>query len=147
MKKIVLLSVICLSLSANNIIIKNSKCSVNQTIRNIKHIVLAKGFTIFAIINHQKNAQNVNMKLAPTKEIIFGNPRLGTLFMQQDITTGLDLPIRILVYKNKNKKVKIAYRNGSTLALQHKIKLPKKIIMMNNALNKITNKAGQCNQD
>ncbi len=147
MKKLVLLSVIGLSLLANDIIIKNSECSVNKTIVNIKHIVKAKGFTVFAIINHQKNAQNVDMKLRATKEIIFGNPRLGTLFMQQDITTGLDLPIRILVYKNKNKKVKIAYRDGTWLASKHNIKLPKKITMMNNALNKITNKAGQCDKD
>jgi uncharacterized protein (DUF302 family) len=147
MKKIVLILVLGLSLFANDIIIKESHCSVNRTVQHIKEIVAKKGLHVFAVINHSGNAKAVKMKLNESKMIVFGNAKLGTALMQQDMTTGLDLPLRILVFRDTDGKVKMAYRNGAWLANHHLLNAKKKIAKMNNAMDKITTKAGQCKRD
>jgi uncharacterized protein (DUF302 family) len=147
MKK--LLAVILVSvvgLFANDIVIKESSCSVEKTVDNLKHIIQNKGLTLFSVVNHQQNAQGVGMKMAESQLVIFGNPKLGTSLMNEDIRVGLDLPLKILVYKDES-KVKLAYRNGSYLAKEHSLNIPKREKKMNGALDKITTKAGQCKKD
>ena len=127
--------------------VKTSSCSVDVTVKHIKNIVKSKGLSVFAMINHHGNAKAVDMKLNESKMVIFGNPRLGTSLMQQDMLVGLDLPIRILVYMDTDGKVKMAYRDGSWLENKHILNAPKKIKKLNNAMDKITTKAGQCKKD
>jgi uncharacterized protein (DUF302 family) len=79
--------------------------------------------------------------------IIFGSAKIGTPLMQQDMLTGLDLPIRILVFRDNDGKVKMAYRDGSWLQEKHIIDAPKLVAKLNKALNNITTKAGQCKRD
>ena len=146
-KKIILLMAVSLTLFANDIIIKKSNCSFNQTVANIKNIVKSKGLGVFAVINHSGNAKSIGMQLNDSKMIVFGNPKLGTALMQQDMTVGLDLPLRILVYRDGDGSVKMAYRDGSWIANHHLLNAEKKIKKINNGLNKITTKAGQCKKD
>ncbi|MDF1878272.1 DUF302 domain-containing protein [Sulfurimonas sp. SAG-AH-194-C20] len=147
MKKIALLLTIVLSLTANDIIVKESCTDVSTTANNIKNIVSSKGLSVFAIINHSGNAKMVDMKLNESKMIVFGNPKLGTALMQQDMTVGLDLPLRILVYKDTDGKVKMAYRDGSWLASKHILNAPKKEKKINKAMAMFVSKAGQCSKD
>jgi hypothetical protein len=63
MKNILAILVLSVGLFANDIIIKPSDYTVDETIANIKKIVKAKGFGVFAIINHQGNARMVDMTL------------------------------------------------------------------------------------
>ena len=147
MKKLILLVAMALSLLANDIIVKESQCSVDKTVENIKNIVKAKGMGIFAIINHHGNAKMVNMKLNESKMIVFGKAELGTALMQQDMRVGLDLPLRVLVYRDTDGKVKMAYRDGSWLADKHILNAPKKVKKVNKGMDNITTKAGQCKKD
>lgn len=147
MKKLLMIVALGASLMANDIIIKESTCSVDKTVTNLKHILRNKGLGIFATINHKANAKMVNMKLRAAKMVIFGNPKMGTALMQQDITIGLDLPLRVLVYKDSEGNTKMAYRNGTWLNSKHILNAPKKVKKMNMALDKITSKAGKCSKD
>ena len=131
------------SLHANDIIIKDSNHSVTQTINNIKKIVKKKGFGIFAVVNHKGNAQSVGMTMRESKLIVFGNPKLGTALMQENILAALDLPIRILVYEDVDGSVKIAYRNASWLKGLHGLKNNKSVLKIDNGLDKLTNKAAK----
>lgn len=147
MKKILTLVLLSVALFANDIIVKESGCNVDITAQNIQDIVKKKGLSVFAVINHHGNAKMVDMKLGESKMVIFGNAKLGTALMQEDMRVGLDLPLRILVYKDTDGKVKMAYRDGSWLASKHLINVPKKIQKMNQGLDNITTKAGQCLKD
>ena len=147
MKKIILVIALVASLFANDIIVKDSQCSVDKTVNNLKKIMEAKGLTVFSIIDHKANAKAVDMKMRPSKLLIFGNPKLGTTLMKQEMKLGLDLPLKILIYKAKGSKVKMAYRNGTWLENNHDLDSPKKIKKINNAMDKITTKAGQCKKD
>lgn len=141
MKKIILIVTLGISLFANEIIIKESHNSVTQTIEKIKNILSKKGLKVFSIINHKANAKKAGMKMNESQLIIFGNPKLGTKLMQNNIVAGLDLPMKILVYKDIDKKVKLVYRDGTWLKGEHNLNLDKLTSKVDNALNKITNKA------
>ena len=147
MKKIALLSLLSVVLFGGDIITKQSCVSVDKTIENIKYIVKKKGFGVFAVINHKGNAKAVEMKLRESKMIVFGNPKIGTKLMQEDITIGLDLPLRVLVYKDSDGKVKMAYRDGDWIAQHHIVQAPQLIKKVNMGLDNLTTKAGQCLRD
>lgn len=142
MRKLILILLLVTGLLGSEIIIKSSDYSVDVTVERIKTIVTKKGLGVFAIVDHQKNAAEVDMKLGASKVIIFGNPKMGTAFMHQDIRAGLDLPLRVLVYEDNDAQVKIAYRNGTWLKDHHEIEAPELINKLNGALDKITTKAG-----
>ena len=147
MKKLLLVLAIATSLFSDEIIIKESSCSVDKTIQNIKNLVTRRGLSVFGIIDHQKNADLVNMQMPESKLIIFGNPKIGTTYMLQNMKSGLDLPLKILVYKDKDSKVKIIYRDILWLVENHNLGLSLRSNKINDAMDKITNKAGICKKD
>jgi uncharacterized protein (DUF302 family) len=108
---------------------------------------VAKGLRIFAEIDHSDNAYVANMQLPESKLIIFGNPKIGTNLMKQNMLVGLDLPMRILVFEDSDGKVKIAYRNGTWLVKEHNLGISQRESNINHAIDKITDKAGQCKPD
>jgi len=142
-KYLLVLILLSSSVFANEIIIKSSKHSVNETINKIKTIVKKKGLGVFAIINHRGNAKSVGLTMRESKVIIFGNPKLGTEVMQENILAALDLPIRILVYEDVDGSVKIAYRDASWLKSLHGLKNNKTVAMIDHGLDKLTDKAAQ----
>ncbi len=147
MKKFIFLTIFSLSLYAGDMIVKNSICGVDETVDIIKSIVKSKGMELFSVIDHSANAAKIGEHLNDSTLIIFGNPKLGTALMKQDITAGLDLPLHIFVFKNSNGVVKIAYRDGTWLVSKHAIHDSKLVKKMNDTLDDITNKAGQCRKD
>ncbi|MDR7662547.1 DUF302 domain-containing protein [Limosilactobacillus fermentum] len=56
-----------------------------------------RGFKIFAAIDQAAEAQNVGLTLKPTVLLIFGNPKVGTLLMQEDDQVAFELPIKLLL--------------------------------------------------
>ena len=143
MRKVILIAALAVGLFANDIILKDSSKSVEATMNKLHNIVSKKGFTVFAVIDHQAGAAKVRMALAPSKEIIFGNPKMGTMLMQEKMEVGLDLPIRILVFEDKDKKTKIAYRDGEWLNSEHNLTKKKLLNKMNFALDNMTTEAGR----
>jgi len=142
-KKLLIILALGYSLFANDLIIKNSKHSVSDTIKNIKTIVKKKGLGVFADINHKGNAKAVGMTMRESKLIVFGNPKLGTKLMQENILAALDLPIKILVYEDVDGSVKIAYRTASWLKGLHGLKANKTVAKIDDGLDKLTDKAGR----
>ena len=143
MKKTIIALLCTLTLFGGDIVVKPSHNSVDATIGKLGKIVRAKGFTVFAVIDHAAGAQAVGMRMPASKEIVFGNPKLGTKLMLANPLAGLDLPIRVLVFTDKENTVKIAYRNGTWLMREYGLQLPKLEAKMNGALDKITTEAAQ----
>jgi uncharacterized protein (DUF302 family) len=61
------------------IIDKPSNYSVDQTVDRLKNILQSTGVTLFAVVDHSGEAEKVGMKMRPTKLLIFGRPKAGTL--------------------------------------------------------------------
>ena len=147
MKKLLLTALIGINLIASDIIVKESSCDVDKTMQKVKTLIEARGLKIFTLVDHQENARSVGLLMPKSKLIIFGNPKIGTSFMLDKMQTGLDLPMKILVYKDKDSKVKIAYRDGTWLAKEHDLPITFEESKINKAMDKITDKAGICTQD
>lgn len=93
---------------------------------------------IVAQLDHQANAARVNLKLRPTKVVIFGNPALGTPLLQENGSISLDLPQKMLVYELADGSVKIAYNDATYIASRHQITTNLSTVpTINNALSKI----------
>jgi len=141
MKKQFLMLIAALSLSANEIIITPSEHSVEKSVEKLRSILTHKGFGIFGVIDHGKNAQGAGMVMNKAKVIIFGNPKAGTLLMQENILAGLDLPFRVLVYEDKQNRPQIAYRNGTWVKKTHSLQNEKLVFKIDGALEAIINEA------
>jgi uncharacterized protein (DUF302 family) len=103
---------------ANGLVIKASPHSVAETERRFVQLLEAKGVSVFATLDHAQNAANVDMELAPTRLLIFGNPVAGTPLMQCQQTIGIDLPLKVLIFAD-DQGVKIAYNEPRYLADRH----------------------------
>ncbi|NKQ40125.1 MAG: DUF302 domain-containing protein [Sulfurovum sp.] len=147
MKNILLgfIVVVPMALSASDLIIKTGELGVNETISKIEKIVESKaksGLGVFTIIDHKKGADKVKLKLADTKVILFGNPKIGTKLIQQDPLTAIDLPLKVLVY-SKNNVTQIVYRDLTKWSKNFKLEGSMMIGKIVKALDDITTKASQ----
>lgn len=100
------------------LVIKPSPHSVEETERRFLQVLESKGLTIFATIDHAQNAANVDLQLSPTRVVIFGNPKVGTLLMQCQQSIGIDLPLKLLIWQD-DQEVKIAYNDPHYLSERH----------------------------
>ena len=142
MWKVFIVSIItAIGLSAGNLVIKKSHSSVDVTVTKMEQIIKQKGITLFNVIDFQAGAKSVGLKMNEAKLLIFGNPKLGTRIMQRDITAAIDLPMKVLVYKNSEGQTIIEYKDPKNLEKSYQLEdcvvLPK----LSGALDKITSKA------
>jgi len=141
--KVLILSLFAfMALNAGNLVTKSSNNSVNVTISKMEKIMKKKGITVFKVIDFRAGAKSIGADMTEAKLIIFGNPKLGTRIMQRDIKAAIELPMKILVYKDFNGKTQMEYKKPE--ALEHKYDLAGCSVLpkMAGALNKITTKAG-----
>jgi uncharacterized protein (DUF302 family) len=98
-----------------------SQYSTKETADRLVSIIKNKGLTLFARINHQKNAEGINLKLRATEVIIFGNPKIGTPLMQCSQEAAIDLPQKVLIRKGADNKTWISYNNPEYIKNRHNI--------------------------
>ena len=96
-----------------------SNHSVDETVDKLKTVLQSKGITLFALIDHSGEAAKVGMRMPPTKLVIFGNPRGGTLLMLAAPSVAIDLPLKILVAEDSHGKVWISYNSSQYLQQRH----------------------------
>lgn len=101
------------------IIDKRSNHSVDETVDRLKNILQSKGVTLFALVDHSGEAEKVGMKMPPTKLLIFGNPKAGTPLMLATPSIAIDLPLKILVWEDAQKKVWVSYNSSEYLQQRH----------------------------
>lgn len=105
----------------NQLITKHSALNVEDTFAKLKQVVSDKGLQIMAEVPHDKAAQKVNLELRPTRVLIFGNPKVGTLLMQSNQEMGLDLPLKILVHENERGETLVSYYDATFLTKRYGI--------------------------
>ena len=90
---------------AQDIETKEATGTVAEVTDRLEQAVEGAGATVFARIDHAEGARSVEMELPEAQLLVFGNPRLGTPAMQENILAGLMLPIRVLVYDDDGQTV------------------------------------------
>ena len=107
------------SITKKGIIDKPSNHSVDQTVENLKDILQSKGIKLFALVDHSGEAEQVGIKMRPTKLLIFGSPKAGTPLMLAAPSVAIDLPLKILVWQDDQGKVWVSFNSPEYLKERH----------------------------
>jgi uncharacterized protein (DUF302 family) len=90
-----------------------------ETISRLEAEIRSRGMTVFARIDHAAGAAEVGLSLRPTEVLLFGNARGGTRLMQSIQTTGIDLPLKMLVWQDAAGDTWLSYNDPQWIAKRH----------------------------
>jgi uncharacterized protein (DUF302 family) len=106
---------------AQGLVRVQSRFGFDETVARIRADVAAKGIREFAVVAQSALAHDAGIELRPSTLIIFGNPPLGTQFITSNPNSGLDWPVRVLVYQDEAGVVWAAYNDFHYLEHRHRI--------------------------
>jgi uncharacterized protein (DUF302 family) len=98
----------------SGLVVKRSVASHSATVKSLLAAIERRGLNVFACIDHAAAAREAGLELAEEEVVLFGSPRAGTPLMLSDRRIGIELPLRILVWRD-GADVLLAY--GDPLAL------------------------------
>lgn len=125
---------------------KSSPLSVSETIDGLEAAVNGAGATVFARVDHAAGAESVGKSIPDATLLIFGNPALGTMAMEDDIRAGLMLPLRVLAYQDADGNTQMTWTPAEELLDGLDIAPDAEVIgKINGALNMLTDKAMSAN--
>jgi ribose 5-phosphate isomerase A len=97
---------------------KLTPLSVGEAVTRLTELLQVKGVKLFDVIDHSGEAAAVGMQLRDTKVAIFGNPQAGTPVMQAAPEAALDLPLKVLIWRDGD-QTKLTYASPCELAARH----------------------------
>ena len=107
------------AIAAEGLITIQSHYGPNETMQRLEAAVKAKGFTVFAHIDHSAQAAQASLNLPPTDLLIFGNPKGGTPLMRSNQTIGIDLPLKALVWQDEKGATWLSYNDPKWIVQRH----------------------------
>ncbi|WP_019895558.1 DUF302 domain-containing protein [Hydrogenovibrio halophilus] len=147
MKRFLLIGLLC-SLSVpvwamgEGMIRVQSAFSVAETLDRLQSVLAQKGFTVFARVDHRAGGEKVDLTIADTEVLIFGNPKAGTRLMQCAPSVAIDLPMKALAWQDQAGQVWLAYNAPDYLQQRHNIQGCDQVLKkMQKGLRKLTAKA------
>jgi uncharacterized protein (DUF302 family) len=108
--------------NADGVVQVRSAYPIDETIARLKQDVASKGIRFFQEIDQAKLAAEAGVKLPRSTLLVFGNPPLGTLFLTSNPLSGLDWPVRLLVFEDGRGQVWAAYTDFGWIARRHGIR-------------------------
>jgi uncharacterized protein (DUF302 family) len=95
--------------------------NVERTMNRLERAVRTAGFRVFARVDHSRGADRVGIRLRPTQVLIFGKPEAGSALLQADQRIGIDLPMKFLVWMDKEGRTQVSWNLPGWLAARHEI--------------------------
>ena len=106
-------------MATDGLISVSSSYGPKDTFDRLETEIAAKGMTIFARIDHTAGAEQIGLPLRPTKLLIFGSAKAGTPLMQSNQAVGIDLPLKVLVWEDAERKTWLTYNDPRWIAKRH----------------------------
>ena len=103
----------------DGLITVSSRYPARDTMERLLAALAKRNMTVFARIDHGAGAAGAGLALRPTEVVIFGNPKGGTALMQDRQTTGIDLPLKALVWEDAGGKVWLSCNDPAWIAQRH----------------------------
>ena len=122
MKKLIMIALLGFSMAAHaadGVVKVASMHDVKTTADKLEQALEAKGMKVFLRVDHASGAAGIGKELRPTELVVFGNPNLGSALMACAQTTGIDLPMKALIYQDSDNKVYLAYNDPAYLKSRH----------------------------
>ena len=94
---------------------------MGETIDRLKRDIASKNLRFFSEINQSQLAADAGIKLNPSTLLVFGNPALGSQFMTSNPASGIDWPVRLLVFEDAKGAVWLVYTDFAYIAKRHHI--------------------------
>lgn len=110
------------AVAMSDLIVRESKLGVKESIDALAAALDAKGIKVVARVDHAAGAKAAGLDLPPTEMLMFGNPKIGTPLMQANPEIGIDLPMKVLAWQAGNGKVYVGYTAPDKLKARHGIK-------------------------
>ena len=108
--------------SSDGVITKPSSQSVKQTIDELRRLMADRGFTVFNVIDHSGVAERAGVQMPDSKLVMFGKPTVGAAVMLAAPLAALDIPLKVLVWEDKNAVVSVSYNSPGFMAERHHLK-------------------------
>lgn len=99
--------------AAEGMIEKKSAATHAATMERFENALRSRGFTVFARIDHAAAAKSAGLEMPAATVIIFGNPRSGTPAFVQQPSLAIDLPLKALVWQDKQGAVWLGYNSAA----------------------------------
>jgi uncharacterized protein (DUF302 family) len=96
--------------------------SLDETVTRLKKDIAAKGIRFFQEIDQHHLAAEAGIKVLPSTLLVFGNPPLGTQFLNAKQQSGIDWPVRLLVQQDEKGDVWAIYTDFIWIAQRHGVK-------------------------
>jgi len=93
------------------VVTKPSSFTIAETLERLENVIRSKGLTIFALIDHSGEAERIGLRMQDAKLLIFGSPKAGTPLMIASPLLALDLPLKALVWKDKEGRIRVSYNS------------------------------------
>ncbi|HLB14160.1 MAG TPA: DUF302 domain-containing protein [Burkholderiales bacterium] len=109
------------SLGGDGIVRVKSAYPLDETVTRLKQDIAAKGIRFFQEVDQHKLAAEAGIKVLPSTLLVFGNPPLGTQFLNAKPEAGIDWPVRLLVQQDEKGDVWAIYNDFLWIARRHGI--------------------------
>jgi uncharacterized protein (DUF302 family) len=98
-----------------SVIVRRSEAGYSDTVDSLVAAIERRGLTLFARVDHAAGARSLGLELADEEVIMFGSPLSGTPLMRSDPRIGLELPLKMLVWRDAD-DVLVGFRDPRELA-------------------------------
>jgi uncharacterized protein (DUF302 family) len=105
----------------NGVVAVKSAYAMTETVSRLKQDIAGKGLMFFQEVDQSKLAADAGIELRPSTLLVFGNPALGSQFMTSNPQSGLDWPVRLLVFEDGNGEVWAVYNDFGQIEERHGI--------------------------
>jgi uncharacterized protein (DUF302 family) len=105
--------------SSDGVITRPSSKTVAQTIDGLRRLMADRGFTVFNVIDHSGVAGRAGVQMPDSKLVMFGKPAVGAAVMVAAPLAALDIPLKVLVWEDRNGAVSVSYNSPGFLAGRH----------------------------
>ncbi|MEP7283867.1 MAG: DUF302 domain-containing protein [Rubrivivax sp.] len=107
--------------AADGLVAVKSSHTIAETGSRLVTALQARGLKLFARVDHAAGAATLGQTLRPTEVFIFGNPQGGTPLMVCQQTTGIDLPLKALIWQDATGQVWFGYNDPAWIAARHAV--------------------------
>jgi uncharacterized protein (DUF302 family) len=107
--------------STSGVVHQRSPVSVAETVLRLSAAIRNAGSTPFFVVDHSGEAQRSGAELRDTKVLGFEDPAVATAIMLASPLAALDLPLRLLVWKDDDGVVWVTYYEPAWLAKRHRL--------------------------
>jgi uncharacterized protein (DUF302 family) len=102
------------------VIVTRSSSAHGETVARLLEAIERRGLKVFARIDHAAAARDAGLELAEEEVVVFGSPQAGTPLMRSDPRIGIELPLRILVWKQGD-DVLVGHHDPRTLTSGYEV--------------------------